>query len=223
MSKFCSNCGTQLDDNARFCNNCGTQIDVPTAETTIDPQIAYQTPQKPTPQKPNKKKILITVIAVIVAIGAIIGILFATGIIGKKNDPNKAENTPESIVKVFLQHVSKNDAEKAIDCAPSFIWGNDETRKPYYLSGIQSFIDSYPNLSFQILSTEDLPNTDKQTLIASLQWMQFTAGGFVATDVTEYKVVEVKLTYTENNETHTENIRFTVIKYKDEWKIYNFE
>ena len=217
MSKFCSNCGTQLDDNARFCSSCGTQISTPTPEATP------VEPQQPTPKKPNKKKILITSIAVIVAIGAIIGILFATGVIGKKNDPNEVENTPESIVKAFLQHISKNDAEKAIDCAPSFIWGDDETKKPYYLSGIQSFIDSYSNLSFQILSTEDLPNTEKQTLMALLQWAQLTAGGFVAADVTEYKVVEVKLTYTKNNETDTENIRFTVIKYKDEWKIYDFE
>lgn len=26
MSKFCSNCGQQLDDNAVFCNNCGNSL-----------------------------------------------------------------------------------------------------------------------------------------------------------------------------------------------------
>ena len=26
MSKFCGNCGTQLDDNAAFCTNCGVSL-----------------------------------------------------------------------------------------------------------------------------------------------------------------------------------------------------
>lgn len=27
MVKYCTECGTQLDDSARFCTNCGTKID----------------------------------------------------------------------------------------------------------------------------------------------------------------------------------------------------
>ena len=27
MVKYCTECGTQLDDSARFCTNCGSKID----------------------------------------------------------------------------------------------------------------------------------------------------------------------------------------------------
>ena len=213
MVKFCPNCGTQLEDNTPFCSNCGTQMNT---QTPVEPQPS-------TTKKPNQKKILIAVIASVVAIAAIVGILFAVGILGNKNDDSGLANTPESIVKVFLKSASQNNAEKAIDCYPSFIWGNDETRKEIYLSGIQSFIDSYPNLSFQILSTKDLSNSKKQTWESWLQWEQLRVGGFVAADITEFKTVEAKLTYTKNNKTETENITFTVIKFKNEWKILDFE
>ena len=29
MAKFCSNCGTKLDDNSEFCTNCGTKVNNP--------------------------------------------------------------------------------------------------------------------------------------------------------------------------------------------------
>ena len=37
MSKFCPNCGQQLDDGTAFCSNCGTAV-------PVDPYLAEQTP-----------------------------------------------------------------------------------------------------------------------------------------------------------------------------------
>ena len=47
--KFCSKCGTQLDDNTQFCNNCGTPVAAP----------GYQQPQQQqayAQQQPQQKK-----------------------------------------------------------------------------------------------------------------------------------------------------------------------
>ena len=27
MTKYCSNCGAELDDNVKFCSECGSQVD----------------------------------------------------------------------------------------------------------------------------------------------------------------------------------------------------
>ena len=75
MAKFCPNCGTQLEDNTPFCGNCGTQMNT---QTPVEPQPS-------TTKKTNQKKILIAVIASVVAIAAIVGILF---VFGKNNFVN---------------------------------------------------------------------------------------------------------------------------------------
>lgn len=48
--KYCSNCGTQLSDNAAFCSGCGSRIEQPAYQANYQPnyQPAYvaQTPKK---------------------------------------------------------------------------------------------------------------------------------------------------------------------------------
>ena len=47
MAKFCSNCGTKLEEGASFCVECGTQvININRNETTNQPtnQVVYQPP-----------------------------------------------------------------------------------------------------------------------------------------------------------------------------------
>lgn len=74
MSKYCQNCGTQMDDNAMFCSNCGFKV-VNVAENQQvkqpfqEPKEQYQQPIQQRvgvlPKKKSKKKpILISVIAV---------------------------------------------------------------------------------------------------------------------------------------------------------------
>jgi len=44
MSKFCTNCGTKIPDEAMFCSNCGSAVD------QRQPQPAYNSPQYAKPQ-----------------------------------------------------------------------------------------------------------------------------------------------------------------------------
>ena len=37
MTKFCMNCGTQIDDNTKFCPNCGTAQNVAFAPVNQNP------------------------------------------------------------------------------------------------------------------------------------------------------------------------------------------
>lgn len=74
MSKYCQNCGTQMDDNAMFCSNCGfkvvnvaenQQVKQPFQETKEQYQQPIQQRVGVLPKKKSKKKpILISVIAV---------------------------------------------------------------------------------------------------------------------------------------------------------------
>ena len=48
MSRFCPNCGTEVDDNAVFCPTCGQPIDQAT-ETEMPPAPAWPEPSQPPP------------------------------------------------------------------------------------------------------------------------------------------------------------------------------
>ncbi len=66
--KFCTNCGTQLDDDAKFCHSCGTATAPTAAQPAVEPaaeQAATQpvpeqaaAPAQPAPQKKGKAKLL---------------------------------------------------------------------------------------------------------------------------------------------------------------------
>lgn len=68
--KYCTKCGAELVDGAKFCDKCGQA----TEETGLELEAA---------ERKNKVKwIAIGVAAVVLAAGIIIGLLFATGVLG---------------------------------------------------------------------------------------------------------------------------------------------
>lgn len=59
--KFCINCGTQLDDDAKFCYSCGTATNPTAAQPVVAPaaeQAATQPAAQPAPKKKGKEKLL---------------------------------------------------------------------------------------------------------------------------------------------------------------------
>ncbi|MBO4674454.1 MAG: zinc ribbon domain-containing protein [Bacteroidaceae bacterium] len=50
--KYCSNCGTQLPDDAKFCFSCGTAASIPTPPTQESAAPSYHTPANAVPPTP---------------------------------------------------------------------------------------------------------------------------------------------------------------------------
>lgn len=78
--KFCENCGTKIEDNARVCPKCGEKVE-------SEPQVTMNV------QNPNEKKPIGLIVGVaggcIGIVGIVLAILFATGVIraGSGGDP----------------------------------------------------------------------------------------------------------------------------------------
>ncbi len=53
MAKFCSKCGTELNDSSAFCPNCGTSVGAPVAPAA---PAAPAAPVSPAPEKPVREK-----------------------------------------------------------------------------------------------------------------------------------------------------------------------
>ena len=50
---FCSNCGAQLEDNAKFCGNCGQAVEVMSSPAVVNAPV-YSEPPAPAPTVPQE-------------------------------------------------------------------------------------------------------------------------------------------------------------------------
>ena len=138
--KVCPNCNSGAADEARFCNNCGNAFpeapqDPVQAPAPEAPQAPVQAPVPEAPQAPvqapvqppmqapvqnvpekSKKKtapVIIAVVAVIAVIGIVIGVLFATGVLGSKdNDEDDKDKDSTSLSQEESSDEEKTDSEE---------------------------------------------------------------------------------------------------------------
>ncbi len=63
MSKFCQNCGTQLNDDAVFCTNCGSSVSAPNSQAyqPQNNQPNYGYGYNPAPAKPTTNMVLLVI------------------------------------------------------------------------------------------------------------------------------------------------------------------
>ncbi|MBR4439338.1 MAG: zinc ribbon domain-containing protein [Clostridia bacterium] len=177
MAKFCFNCGTQLPDDTAFCTNCGTKLPVPAApqsepqpvqqpapqpEPQYQPQQQYyQQPQgyyppQSAPAKKSGKKWLWAIIALVVAAGIAVGILFLTGVIGgDKLTGTWISNQDDVMVLNADGTGTLNDADityRTKDGIITIVMGSSEYSYTYKISGDNMLFyeddRSFPTVSF---------------------------------------------------------------------------
>ncbi len=69
---YCPNCGTQLPIGAAFCTECGAKVDSAASTGSSAPRFS------------GSKKPLIIGISAVLLIGIVLGVLFLTGVLGRK-------------------------------------------------------------------------------------------------------------------------------------------
>ena len=80
MSKFCKSCGTQLKDGAKFCGSCGTKTQEAEAlPENIVPPVSVNKAPKETKRRTPPKKLLYSVVAVVLVIALGVAILTRLG------------------------------------------------------------------------------------------------------------------------------------------------
>lgn len=92
---FCIQCGKKLNDDAKFCTGCGTkQAPVPVAPVAESAPVAPAPVAQPQAPKANHTKLILAIVALMVAIGCAVGGYFLlTG--GQEEDPEEVEETEE--------------------------------------------------------------------------------------------------------------------------------
>lgn len=237
MSKFCGQCGAEVNEGMVFCASCGARIEVQTPPP--QPQTTYIPPQPnpsyvppvppagsnpgfipPTPPKKKRVSALAIILTSVVLVAAVVGVLFLTGVLGG-NDDTTNKNTPEGIVKTYMEAVIDRDAEKAVDCYPSFLWGNDPERKEIYINSFNESIEEDGFSSYKILSVKEMSKSQIDAYEELFDWIQLSQGGMYSADITDYKLVEVEASSRKGNSEIVTQIEFHVIKYKGEWLLFD--
>lgn len=103
MSKFCTNCGAEMDDLAAVCGNCGTALAEASAPAEIPTAPVKANPLKDAMNKVSRKTLAIAgaVVAAIVVI-VIIASAFSGG--------------PDDAVKKYYKAMAEGDGKKLAEC-----------------------------------------------------------------------------------------------------------
>ena len=99
MAKFCSNCGTKLQENVRFCPKCGTPI----SENKVQQEIVEEAPKR------NRKSLY----ALLAVLSAIILIICGVVYFSDSQERREARLAREQFVKDSLEQVRQDSIKLA--------------------------------------------------------------------------------------------------------------
>ncbi len=110
MSKFCTNCGAEMDDVAVVCGNCGASF----SEIPVPPEIPTES-VKSNPVKDAINKIPRKVLA---CVGAVVALIIVIAIFASASDG------AGSVIKKYYKAMADGDGEKLAECV--FAYGSKE-------------------------------------------------------------------------------------------------
>ena len=132
MGKYCSKCGTELQEGAKFCKKCGAAVAV----------VQKAASSTRTVEKRNKKPVIIGTIAAVVIIGIIVLI---SGMISNLRVP-----AYEKPLKAQVEGINNNDTKKYIS---SFI---ETERDGYDTEYLQELMKEVKSISYEVVSSEKM-------------------------------------------------------------------
>ena len=216
MSKFCGNCGTQLDDNAKVCGNCGTLLtDSNNNVASSIPGIEYVAPEK---KAKNKKiaKLFISGIALIAV--AAIAINIVSGFVGYKGATRKIMNAYKNYDIDALVSMTSDVYFDTYDSQ-----GIDYAVQNYeYI--ISDDLDSFENsvghkykISYEIQEAYKLPERNLNNLFDSvLSYNEYMEDY----GISKVMVVKIKVTAKSGKKSSSTVITLYLTKENGSWKLF---
>ena len=248
MSKFCTNCGAQLDDSALFCTTCGSRQeaaapvapaapayeapaapvyetpDVPVYEAPVCDAPVCEAPAAPEPEKkPLNKKTLIGIVAgaaALIAIGLLVFFLFF----------NSSYTDP---IDLYFDAMYKGKLENIEKMAPKEYWDwyEDEYDKTTedliedaednYEDYIEELEDTYGEnvkATYEITKEKDLSSRKLEKIADALE----DNYDIDAKKVTEGKKLDVELTISGDDDDREDAGEITVVKIDGKWYWINW-
>ena len=174
------------------------------------PQFGNPAPAPAPKKKTSLKKLGITLGAVAAGIVAIILVISAMF-------PG-----PKAMTKKLMKAIEKGDAETIINAMPDFMW-EDEDEKQDYIDELQDEFDDmeFENFEYKITNVEDLDDDEIEDFEEGFEFIEMFYDDFNADLVTDYKRVEIDVSYEIDGEEYDDEYEIIYIKYKGQWKVWS--
>lgn len=223
MSKFCGNCGAQLDDNAIICGYCGAKINpiqpINAGSVNIPGVSKISDPIK---EEKNKKLVKIIIAAIAIIIVAVIAINIIAPFVGYKGAVKKSINALENEDSSAMADIMSDMWNIECDYSESDV----ESEADDIISSMMNELDD--NVGYNIKISYSIEDTDK---LSSKKFDSFMdnrlsdeyADEYSDINVKEIMVVDLKLTVkgSKGKEEYTCNGCYYA-KENNKWKLIDF-
>lgn len=218
MSKFCGNCGAQLDDAAKICGYCGTPLNEGNKTVSNIPGINYTDPEK---KAKTKKRIKLFCSLAVVIVVIVLAINILSGFIGYKGVTRKVINAYKSYnIDALIDMTSPT----LLDIYDSFDGSN--YIENYYQNYLSNDLDYYEDsaghnfkISYEINNTYELSERKIDSLFNDLSNY---GDEFDNDDISKIMVVEVKITAKDRKSTASKTIDICLSKENGKWNLFGF-
>lgn len=161
MSKFCENCGAEMDDNQTICPSCGTGVGTeaeytnPVKEEPAAQPTYEDTTTTSSPKSGNGKNIGIIagVVAVIAIIVAIIFSIFGKGYLKPIDN--------------YFKGIQKADAKTYVKSSPAFVDADEDDYEDYLEERLDDLEDTYGEkvkITYKVKKKEKIKKGDLQDI-----------------------------------------------------------
>ena len=205
MTKFCSNCGAEMDDSARICGACGVPFDSanqPSMVTIEDPEKKAKT-QK-TVKTVGAAAVLLVILIIVIKI-----ISGSTGYNG--------------LIKKVMNAYEKYDVDTIISLSSDvYFFEMGDYAEYYFDSAVSHTLDSLESrlsgdykFSYEVENTNELSNRQFDKILNEFT----TSTDIVDIDIDKIVSADIKITAKSGKKTSTENITLVMSRESGSWKL----
>lgn len=207
MEKFCGNCGSKWDDDARVCGNCGTPLEERITDSSSTKFVNSE----------GQKKITRIIYAVI---GLLI-IVFATKFI-VKNLPNFVG--AKGMVRQIMQAYEKYDIDALVSLSSDKYFYDDEYSDEEYfkysvgtgLDSLEFYVGHNYKFSYEVKEIYKVSDRRKEEILDTLEDCY---PDFDISIIERIVVAEVNVTAKGEGKSRTSNLEITLSKENGKWKL----
>ena len=214
MAKYCGNCGSKMQDNAKVCGVCGT----PFANAAKTPNMDKVVPELEQ-EKRKKIKKFVRLCVTLIAVIAVIGIVFSAlnAFTGRKG-----------LVRKTMKAYEDYDIEALVDMSSDLnYYGGVDYAESYFMSEVGYAIDNFEyqlghnyKLSYEVNEIYTLSKRSMETELKDLAWMY---PDFDISMIKKLAIAEVTVTARKGNEAISMELEIMMSKEHGKWKLIYIE
>ncbi len=214
MSKFCGNCGAELDESANVCGYCGASVNSDSTTEKIGTKKIPGIKTEREQEKIRKIKIIskLTFASIIIVVLAIIGVNIGSSFVGYKGAVRKIMNAYEDYDMNTLISMASDLHYYSAD--ENYVDDNFSDIVAERLNSLENSVGHNVKIDYEITDSFELPEYRLDELLS-----QFESYGIDTSDIKKIMQVELLIKAKGNKSTNTYNSDgLLLVKEKGDWK-----